>query len=456
MSAHSIGGLVALNVILLVVGTTTLYALRGLRSWNEALQLGGVAYMLGVASTGVLFVLELVSGLSLSLPAILVTEAALAGAGLLTGQLLGRPAPGTRVTLDRISPWSAAFAGLLIVYLEALFRSGRLAGLYEFDGWAFWVPKAKAIYFFGGLDHQFFTELPGAAYPPLVPAFEGAAFFFMGSPDVVTLHLQFWFFLVGFVAAVAGLYAGRVPALLLWPPLLLLLVTPHVLRYGLQAEGDFLLDELIALAALLVGLWLIEPRAWQLPAATLLLGAAMSTKREGYLLAACIVFAALAASARRGRTVWPRLLVMAGVALAFTVPWRVLLTVRNLPGGGPEAGGTGLFNHLDRAWPSLRLTFSTLFDFDIWLLVAPLALVAIAAAILARRRQLGLYALLLFALAVAAFTWTTWAFPSLPITKEAALNPMPRLTGSLTFAATALAPLLLGSVWPARAGRATR
>ena len=456
MSAHSIGGLVALNVILLVVGSTTLYALRGFSSWNEVLRLGGVAYMLGVAVTGVLFVLELVVGLSLSLPAILVTEAALAGAGLLTGRLLGRPAPGVRMTVDRISVWAAVFAGLLIIYLEALFRSGRLAGLYEFDGWAFWVPKAKAIYYFGGLDRQFFTELPGAAYPPLVPGFEAASFHFMGSTDVVTLHLQFWFFLVGFVAAVAGLYAGRAPALLLWPPLLLLLVTPHVLRYALQAEGDFLLDELFALAALVVGLWLIEPRAWQLAAATLLLGAGMSTKREGYLLAGCIVFAALAASARRARTVWPRLLLAAGVALAFTIPWRVLLAVRNLSGGGPEAGGTGLFHHLDRAWPSLRLTLSTLFDFDIWLVVAPLALVAIAAAILAQRRQLALYALLLFALAVAAFTWTTWAFPSLPITKEAALNPMPRLTGSLTFAATAVVPLLLGAAWPPRFGRATR
>jgi len=213
---------------------------------------------------------------------------------------------------------------------------------------------------------------------------------------------------------------------------------------------------LIALAALLVGLWLVEPRGWQLAVAAVLLGAAMSTKREGYLLAGCIVLAALAASSRRARTAWPPLLLATGVALAFTIPWRVLLAVRNLPGGGPEAGGTGLFDHLDRAWPSLRLTLSTLFDFEIWLVVAPLALVAVVAALLARRRQLGFYALLLFALAVAAFTWTTWAFPSLPITKEAALNPMPRLTGSLSFAATAVVPLLLGAAWTARTGRASR
>ncbi|TML04777.1 MAG: hypothetical protein E6G36_04920 [Actinobacteria bacterium] len=359
MSAHSLVGLVALNLVLLAVGGTTLYALRGLRSWNEALRLAGLAYMLGVALTGVVFVLELVVGLSLSLPAILVTEAALAGAGLLTGHVLRRPAPGTKLTLRRISLAGAAFGGLAIVYGEALFRSGRLAGLYEFDGWAFWVPKAKAIYFFGGLDHQFFAELPGSSYPPLVPAFEAASFHFMGAPDVVTLHLQFWFFLAGFVAAVVGLLSGRVHALLLWPPILLLLVTPHVLRYGLQAEGDFLLDELIALAALLVGLWLVEQRGWQVAAAAVLLGAAMSTKREGYLLAGCIVLSALAVSVQRARAVWPRLLLATGVALALTVPWRVLLAVRNLPGGGPEAGGTGLFSHADRAWPSLRLTSSS-------------------------------------------------------------------------------------------------
>jgi hypothetical protein len=453
MSAHAIAGLVALNLVLLAVGSAGLYALRGFRSWNEVLRLGGVAYMLGVATTGIVFVFELVIGLSLSLPAILVTEAVLAAAGVVAGYALRRPLPGTRLTFRRISLPGAAFAGLLIVYSEALFRSGRLAGLYEFDGWAFWVPKAKAIYFFGGLDHQFFAELPGPSYPPLVPAFEAASFHFMGSPDVVTLHLQFWFFLIGFVAAVAGLLSGRVPALLLWPPILLLLATPHVLRYALQAEGDFVLDELLALGALLVGLWLVEQRGWQLVTAAVVLGAAMCTKREGYLLAACIVLAALVASSRRVRVAWPRLLLAAAVALALTIPWRVLLAVRDLPRGGAEAGGTGLFDHLDRGWPSLRLALSTLFDFDIWLVVAPLALAAIAVAILAERGQLSVYALALFVLAIAAFTWTTWAFPSLPITKQAALNPIPRLTGSLAFVATAVVPMLLGVAWLNRGGQ---
>jgi hypothetical protein len=447
VSGHSLAGLLALNFSLLVVGAAVLFALRGLRTWNEALRLSGVAYLLGVATAGIVFVFELVVGLDFSLTTILATEGVLTAAGLIAGRALGRPTPGARLTLTRMPLAGAAFAALTVVYAEALFRSGRLAGLQEFDGWAFWVPKAKAIYFFGGLDHQFFAELPGQSYPPLVPAFEATAFHFMGSPDVVTLHLQFWFFLMGFVAAVVGLLSARVTALLLFPPLLLLLATPHVLRYGLQAEGDFLLDELLALACLLVALWLVDGERWQLVATALLLGAAMSTKREGYVLAACIVLAALAASSVRARRDWPALLLTAAAAVAVTIPWRVLLAVRHLPSGRPEAGGTGLFSHLDRAWPSLRLALSTLFDFDIWLVVAPVALAAIIVALAVQTRPLGLYALVLFILAVAAFTWTTWAFPSLPITKQASLNPMPRLTGSLAFAATALVPVLLGLAW---------
>jgi hypothetical protein len=447
VNGHSLAGLAALNVTLLVVGAAALYALRGLRTWNEALRLSGVAYMLGVATTGIVFVFELVVGLGLSLATILVTEVILTAVGLVAGRALGRPTPGRRLAFRRISLPAAVSGALVIVYGEALFRSGRLAGLYEFDGWAFWVPKAKAIYFFGGLDHQFFAELPGPSYPPLVPALEAAGFHLMGSPDVVTLHLQFWFLLMGFVAAVVGLLSTRVPALLLWPPLLLLLAAPHVLRYALQAEGDFLLDELLALACLLVALWLVDGEPWQLATTALLLGAAMCTKREGYLLAACIVLAALAASSGRVRAAWPGLLLTGAAALAFTIPWRVFLAVRDLPSGGPEAGGTGLFSHADRAWPSLRLALSTLFDFNIWLVVAPLGVAAIVVALVVHSRPLGVYALVLFVLAVAAFAWTTWAFPSLPITKQASLNPMPRLTGSLAFAATALVPLLLGMAW---------
>lgn len=447
MTAHSVAGLLAFNLFLLSVGVAVLFGARGWESWSELLRLSGFAYMLGVGAMGVALVVELVAGLELSLFSILATGFVLAAAAIIAGRALGRSLPEGPLFSGHISFTTALFAALAIVYGEALFRSGRLAGLYEFDGWAFWVPKAKAIYFFGGLDHQFFEQLPGQSYPPLVPALEAAAFRFMGTADVVTLHLQFWLFFAGFVGALIGLLSPRVSPLLLWPPVLLLAVTPHVLGHALEAQGDFVLDQFFALAALLVGLWLVENAPWQLATAVLFSAAAMSTKREGYLLLACVAVAALAASGRQPRLLWAPLLLAGGLAVALTVPWRVYLLVHELSRGGAEAGGVGLFSHADRAWPSFRLALSAMFDFDIWLTVAPLMLLAIGAAALAGATRLAAYATLLVGLALVVFTWVTWAFPSLPITKDADVNPIVRLTGSLAFASTALVPPLLAVAW---------
>ena len=93
--------------------------------------------------------------------------------------------------------------------IEAFYRVAHLQGPESFDGWAFWTAKAKAIYFFGGLDEHLFRTLPGATYPILLPTLHAIAFHFMGSADTVTLHLQYWLLLVGFVGAVAGLLRPR-------------------------------------------------------------------------------------------------------------------------------------------------------------------------------------------------------------------------------------------------------
>ena len=448
MTLRAIAGVALFDLFQLAVGMCLLLVLRGWRTWGELAHLAGLAYLLGVAATGVAFTLELVVGIDLSLLTVLVTGALLAAGGVGIGLELGRRLPRRpSPVLPKGSLLVAVPAALSIVCLEAFFRAGRLAALTEFDAWSFWVPKAKAIYYYGGLDGQFFRELPGPAYPPLVPAHEAAAFQFIGSADVVTLHLLFWSLLVGFVVAVAGLLRQRVRGLLVWPPLLLLLVTPHVLGYALQAQADFLLDELLAVAGLLLGLWLLERQAWQLVSAGVLLAAEMSTKREGYLLAACVLVAALAASVRELRTAWPRLALTGAAAVAMTLPWRIHLATRDLGGGGPEAGGFGLFSHLGRASPSLRLALSTMFDYQVWLVVAPLALVSVALALLAGARRIGVFAGLAFILLTAGFTWITWSFPSLPITKEAALNPIVRVTGSLILLSVALMPLQLAAAW---------
>jgi hypothetical protein len=449
VTVRALAGLAAMNLFTLGVGAGVLWGLRGWRTWWELARLAGLAYMLGVAALAVALTLGLVVGIPFSVATILLTGLALAAVGVGVGLRLRRPRPVLGAGPRRIGLAGAALAALVIVYLEALFRAARLSGLYAFDAWSFWVPKAKAIYFFGGLDEQFFSELPNATYPPFVPTLEATAFHFMGSADVVTLHVQFWFLLAGFVAAVAGLLATRVPPVLLWSFALLAIVSPRVVGRTLEPQADFTLDYLFALAALLIALWLLERRPWQLASATLFLGAAMLTKREGQLLAACVVAAALVTSWREWRSAWPRLALASACAFAMALPWRLWYVSHDLTGEFPESGVTGLLDNLDRAWPSLQSVLSSAFDTGLWTVVLPLVIAAIALAFIAGARVLPTYSALVYGLALAGFTWGIWSFTELevPIEQDEAINPVVRLTASLVVLSAALTPLLLDAAW---------
>jgi hypothetical protein len=449
MTARALAGLAVLNTFVLGVGVAALWSVRGWRSVAELVRLSGLAYMLGVALLGVTLTIELVLGVPFSFATIVLTGVGLTGASVLLRRVRGPTAPVSEMGSRGLGAVGAVFGLLVVVYLEALFRAGRLAGLSAWDAWAFWVPKAKAIYFFGGLDEQFFRELANPTYSPLLPALEASAFHFMGSADVVTLHLQLWFFACGFAAAVAGLLAPRVPVLALWPFLLLVLVAPRVVLRNLDPQADFLLDYFFALAALLIALWLLDRQSWQLVAASLFLGAAMLTKREGLLLAACVVIAAGVASWGDRRYVWPRLGLAAACGVAVGIPWRIWFSSRELSGELPSAGFLGLFDHLDRAWPAFRSVLSIVFDFDLWVLVPPLAGIAIALAFLAGARVVPTFALVLYAMLIAGFTWVLWSFVEieLPFVQDEGVNPVVRLTGSLVVVSGALVPLLLDAAW---------
>ena len=450
MTVRALLGLAAFNLVLLVVGAAALAALRGWRSRYELLRSAGLAYMLGVALVGVVLSVELELGVPFSFASVVLTSVLLVLAAALLRRPLARWRPHLPSERARgIGVVAAAFALLVVVYLEALFRAGRLAGLSAWDAWAFWVPKAKAIYFFGGLDEQFFRELANPSYPPLVPALEAAAFHFMGSPDVTTLHLQFWFLACGFVAAVASLLAPRVPAFVLWPCLLLVLVAPRVVGRNLDPQADFILDYFFALAALLVALWLVEREPWLLATAALLMAAAVMTKREGQLLVACILLAGAVASWRSWRFAWPRLGLVAAVAIAALVPWRIWFSSRDLTGDLPAAGALALFDNLDRGWPAFQSAVTTVFDYDLWLVIVPLVGVGVVLAYLAGARTLPTYALTLYLLVIAGLTWVLWSFTELelPFVQDEGVNPIARLSASLVIAAGALLPLLLDAAW---------
>jgi hypothetical protein len=450
VTLRAILGLAGLNGAYAVLGTALLWAIRGLPRWSDVLRLAGLGYLLGLASFGVVWTQLLVVGVPLDgrtlvLSLVLGTAAAAGAAVLLRRERphgLGDPARHASTGGVLVTAVGIALAALL---LEAMFRSARLQSLQAYDAWAFWVPKAKAIYYFGGLDHQLFTTLANPTYPPLVPILDAAAFHAMGSADVSSFHLQYWFVVVGATAAVAGCLYRHLPAWLLWPSLLLVLTVPRMASGLLVPQADVLVDVLFVVGVLLLVLWLRDARGWRLAAVAVLFAGAGLTKREGLLFAAAALGVGLAASFGRRRAVWPRLLAVAALVAVAALPWRLWYARQGIGGEAPSDAGAG--GSVDRMLDALRLSFDVLFDTTLWSVVPIVALVAVGAAFVWGDRRVAAYLAAVLALVFLGGAWVTYAFRELPITADESLNPIVRYTGAIVLLAAVATPLLLGSVW---------
>jgi len=444
MTVRAIVGLTVLNVLLAALGCAVLCALRPATSRKELLRLAGVAYLLGVAALMVALTVLIVLGIPVNLLSTVLVCAALVAASVFFARRR-RGGSASPPSTAFVSIWSGALLALLAVCLEAVFRKGRLQGLLEFDGWDSWGPRAKALYHFGHLDPHFLEKLPGGSYPPGLPALLATGLHAIGSDDVVTLHLQYWFLGVGFAAAVLGLLATRVTPLLLLPFVLVVFVLPDVRSRSVDMYGDLPLGFLVATAALLIALWLGERRPWQLSAASVLLAAAALTKREGVILAGCIVVAALAASSDRVRSDWPRLLAVFLAALAAAFLWQIWLWAHGLPGNGPS-GGLHFLTDGRRGWDSLHVVAKNLFTFDLWLLSLTIAIAAAALCLLVRAWRLSLYVGAVIVASMLGCTVILWSDPNLQLTD---VNVVSRLVGTVALTVVALTPLALQRAWDA-------
>lgn len=451
MTIRALVGLFTFNAALIGVGWAILLGLGAIRSWGDAARLTGVAYLVGLGSTMVLLTLELVVGVPVTGLTGSLTLVAPAAAGLLVALRRGR---GNRsfgrppVSVPPISLFVAACLAGIVVYGEALFRAARLAStLGEWDGWWHWVPRAKAIYFFDGLDPELLSYTPPPSYPPGLPAVHALAFHAMGSADDVTLHVQYWFYAAAFVAAIGGLLATRVRQSILVPVLLLVLLLPSFVTRFTWTYADLPLGYLTALAALLVVLWVMEHQSWQLAVAAICLSGAMLTKREGALFALCVFFAAFVATFGQRRSRWPRLALAGLVAVALAIPWRVWFVAHGLPGDGPSGGPAGALDDPSRGWAAVELALTTLVDPVFWLLAPVVAALAILLGVVARAWIPSSYAVAFTLGAVAAASLTIWSETSLPITQDDAVNPIVRMTGTSILVLMALTPLLLERAW---------
>ncbi len=280
--------------------------------------------------------------------------------------------------------------------------------LYEWDGWAIWATKARALYDFGGAYGPVFTTYPPVQHPLFLPALEAIDFHVLGRFDGTLLHVQLGFLGFGFAAALWTLLRERVPAALAGLALLAIVSATAFVKQLSTNYADVPLALFVALGAVCLARWLDEGERTLLPAAALFLGAATLTKPEGLLFALAAILAALVAGKRerlRGTLV-------AGAAVALVLlPWRIFTSVHHLKNPEYSLGNAVdpayLYDHADRLGAALRSVAGHAFSFD-WGLLVPLGLAAIALAFLTGRTRPALFASLWTLLSFAGIVLVFW------------------------------------------------
>jgi hypothetical protein len=337
---------------------------------------------------------------------------------------------------------------LALVLLAHLTHMLETRPLYEWDGWAIWATKARALYDFGGAYGPVFTTYPPVQHPLFLPALEAIDFHALGRFDGTLVHVQLGMLGFGFAAALWGFLRERVPAALAGLGVLAIVSATAFVKQLSTNYADVPLALFVALGAVCLARWLAEGDATLLPAAALFLGTATLTKPEGLLFALAAILAALAAGGRarlRGT-----LLMGAAVALIL-LPWRIFTAAHHLKNPeyslGDALSPAYLYDHADRLSAALRSVAGHAFSLD-WGLLAPLGLAAIVVAFLTGRRRLALFASLWTLLSFAGIVLVFWiSVVPIELTLRWAAY---RTVASLVIGLAALAPLLAGEAWNTR------
>jgi hypothetical protein len=317
--------------------------------------------------------------------------------------------------------------------------------LYEWDGWAIWATKARALYELGGAYGPVFTTYPPVQHPLLLPALEAIDFHALGLFDGTLLHVQLGLLGFGFAVALWTLLRERVPAALAGLGVLAIVSATAFVKQLSTNYADVPLALFVALGAVCLARWLAEGDTTLLPVAAVFLGAATLTKPEGLLFALAAVIAALIAGGRarlRGT-------LLTGLAVAFILlPWRIFTSVHHLKNPEYSLGNAVspgyLVDHADRLGATLRSVAGHAFSFD-WGLLVPLGLAAIVVALLTERTRLAVFATL----------WTLLSFGGIVLVFWISVVPVEltlrwaayRTVASLVIGLAALAPLLAGDAW---------
>jgi Dolichyl-phosphate-mannose-protein mannosyltransferase len=450
----SLSGLLFAQVLYLAIGAGLLPLLGIAPTWDLWLRRFGLAYMVGVAVAGILAAHLALLDAPLGLFELTVLAVVLLVLGWRRLRRTPTPAPKRALNLPRPLAWanvalSVATALLLGALLGQATSAFAARPLKEWDGWAIWATKAKALYEFGGVHDPVFSSYEPVAHPILLPSLEAMGFRAMDAFDGTLIHVQLIALAFGFATALWWLLADRVPSAVLGVGLLALLSATPVLTQLSTNLADVPLAFFFALGVVSLGRFVLAGERWTLVAAALFLGAAMLTKSEGLLFAAA-AFLAAAIVVAAGRD-WRRLghvAVSATAAFAILVPWRIYLAANDLRNSeyrlSDALDPAYLADRSERVGPAVSRLWDELWSAG-WGVLPLVALVAVTAGALARRYRLAAFALL----------WPILAFGGLVLVYWISVVPVEltltwtaeRIVVSLVVGAAALAPLLVGEAF---------
>jgi hypothetical protein len=445
MSGRDAIGLAGLDLLFLAAGLALLVGLGLVRSWRAAVRFGGLALFLGWAAVGVLASELAVAGAALATWQVALAGIAFGACSLaLTPRVRGVVLSPRRAERGAALSATAGAAVLLLLYLVQAVRGSLVEVTTTWDAQTFWVPKAAAIVYQGGIhagDGRF-TSFANPDYPLFAPVQDAISFRFMGRVDPAGLPGQHWVIALAFLGAIGGLLASRVRPLLLVPGLALLVLMPSFGDLIGSSLGDEPLALLVALAGLVGALWLLERDPRLLVVCGVCTTAAAVTKVEG--LPAAVILPVLLAVATRLRG-WRPLLALAVVPVLADVPWRLWMRAHHVPNNSAfpyskllDPGF--LAGRIDRLGTALDEVPGYLLSLDAWLLAVPVAL-GLAVLLVRRRPALSILVLGTVVLAFLGNVAIYWISP-LPIHWYIDTSAARVVSSSALFCAT-LAPLLL-------------
>ena len=416
---------------------------------RDLLRNAAIAPLAGMAWTGVAAASLATVGSRLSASGLVVLTLATCAVGAIrmtrhTGspREMYKRARDTKSWFDRVAVVAALLAlGVVIVAAAALFRVKSLA---EYDGWAMWGMKSRAIATLGAADPDVFGsaayERLHLEYPLLLPGLHALPLQLTDGFDGNIVVLSCFAIGLAGLAAVWGILRERVRASILLPFMAALATAPGFFGQLATGYADVPVAMFVAAGVVASARWLLDgQRAWLL-LTTLFVASAALTKNEGLLCGAATYVALLVAAEGRRR---PVAISAAVVALVYA-PWYAYVAIHDV--GAPAFDLSSSFNlpfvlgRLDRAPVAAegllrRATEEHQFGF-----LLLLGAIAVACALVFGPRRLGVLAGVFGVLSFAGLVWIYVLTPE--GVNEFLSSNGDRITVSLVVGLTALAPLL--------------